>query len=147
MILAGILFYYTIRKIVYNQIDDSLLTEKTIIGDQIEETDKIPDFSASFGHLIEVRLLDTVTTYTQVINDTVLLDPRSNTLLHFRHLSFSNNTSGNTGYIINIYKLLDENQKLLNNISLGMFILFLSHSFYFTFSQLPGFKKNNETFL
>ena len=100
MILAGIIFYYTIRKIVYNQIDDSLLTEKTIIEDQIEETDKIPDFSASFGHLIEVRLLDTVTTYTQVINDTVLLDPRSNNLLHFRHLSFSNNTSGNTGYTL-----------------------------------------------
>ncbi len=126
MILAGILFYYTIRKIVYNQVDDSLLTEKTIIEDQIEETDKIPDFSVSFGHLIEVRLLDTVTTYSQVINDTVLLDPRSNTLLHFRHLSFSNNTSGNTGYTINIYQLLDENQNLLNNISLGMLILFLS---------------------
>ena len=126
MIAAGILFYYTIRTIVYNQIDDSLITEKTIIQDQIEETDNIPDFTANFGHLIEVRLLNSPTINSQIINDTDLFDVKSNSYLHFRHIRFSNNTPRKTGYTINIYQVLDENQKLLDNISLGMFFLFLS---------------------
>lgn len=126
MVAAGILFYYTIRTIIYNEIDDSLIIEKTIIQDEIEETDKIPDFAGNLGHLIEVRLLDSPTTRSQAINDTSLFDVKSNSFQHFRHLRFSNNTPRKTGYTINIYQVLDENQKLLDNIGIGMFFLFLS---------------------
>ena len=126
MIAAGVLFYYTIRTIVYKQIDDSLITEKTIIQDQLEETDTIPDFAASFGHLIKVRLLNSPTIYSQIINDTDLFDIKSNSYLAFRHLRFSNNTTGKTGYTINIYQVLDKNKELLNSVTIIMFFLFLS---------------------
>jgi signal transduction histidine kinase len=126
MISAGFIFYYSIRAIVYNQIDDSLITEKTIIKDQIDETDLIPDFTSSFGHLIEVKLLYSTTATSQVIRDTNLYVAKSGAYMPFRHLRYSGNTPGKTGYTINIYQVLDENQKLLNNIGAGMFILFLS---------------------
>jgi signal transduction histidine kinase len=126
MFAAGTLLYFTIREIVYNQIDDSLTTEKTIIQDQIEETDLIPDFNTSFGHLIEVRLLKSPTLYSQKINDTDLYDLKTETFLPFRHIRFSNNTQRNIGYTIDIYQVLDENQKLLDSVSFVMFFLFLS---------------------
>lgn len=126
MIAAGFIFYFSIRAIVYNQIDDSLITEKTIIQDQIEETGLIPDFTSSFGHLIEVRLLDSPTISSQTIKDTILYVAKSETYMPFRHLKFSANTPGKTGYTINIYQVVDENQELLDNIGMGMFILTLS---------------------
>jgi signal transduction histidine kinase len=126
LIVAGIAFYYTIRTIVYKQIDTSLITEKTIIQDQIEETDSIPDFAASFGHQIEVKLLHSPTRYSQMIRDTDIYDVKSESYLPFRHLHFTNNTPRKTGYIINIYQVLDENQELLDSIGLGMLFLFLA---------------------
>ena len=126
LIIAGIAFYYTIRTIVYRQIDDSLITEKTIIQDQIEETDSIPDFAASFGHQIEVKLLNFPAKYSQIIRDTDIYDVKSGNNMTFRHLRFTSNTPRNTGYIINIYQVLDENQELLDSIGLGMFFLFLA---------------------
>jgi signal transduction histidine kinase len=126
MIATGALFYYTIRTIVYKQIDESLITEKTIIQEQIEESDTIPDFAASYGHLIKVRLLNAPTVYSQIINDTSLFDIKSDSYLPFRHLRFSNNTHKKTGYTISIYQLLDENTNLLNSVAIGMVFLFLS---------------------
>lgn len=125
LFLAGIAFYTTIRSIVYKQIDASLITEKTIIQDQIEETDTIPDFTASFGHQIEVQLLRNWIKYSQVISDTSIYDTKSNKFLPFRHIRFTNNVRG-AGYTINIYQTLDENQKLLNSIAMGMFFIFIA---------------------
>ncbi len=125
MVAAGFIFYFSIRTIVYRQIDMSLITEKTIIQDQLEETDTIPDFSASFGHLIEVRLLEHLQATSQTINDTNLLDVKSGSNLLFRHIKATGTTSSKTGYSINIFQVLDENQKLLDSIAFGMLILFL----------------------
>jgi signal transduction histidine kinase len=126
MFIAAVLFYYTTRSIVYRQIDESLITEKSIIQDQIEETDTIPDFSATFGHLIEVKILNSRTIISQVIRDTDIYDASSDSNLPFRHIRYSGNTHGQTGYTINIYQLLDEKQDLLSSIGWGMFFLFLS---------------------
>jgi signal transduction histidine kinase len=126
MIAAGFVFYFSIRSLVYNQIDESLITEKTIIQDQIEETDTIPDFAASFGHLIEVKLLDTPVPYSQTIGDTTLYDTKSKIYLPFRHIRVYGSTHRHTGYSINIYQILDENQALLDRIGIGMFLLFLT---------------------
>jgi signal transduction histidine kinase len=126
MVAAGFIFYYSIRAIVYNQIDESLITEKTIIQDQIEETDLIPDFTTSFGHLIEVKLLSSPAISSQFITDTNLYVAKTGAYVPYRHLRFSGNTPGKTGYTINIYQVLDENQSLLDNIAMGMLILFVS---------------------
>ena len=126
MIAAGAAFYYSVRTIVYNQVDDALLTEKTIIQDQIDETDSIPDFTGSYGHIIKVRLLGSPAAYSQVFKDTNLLDDKSGSYLPFRHIRFTSSTPRNTGYIINIYEILDENKKLVNSVTIVMCLLFLS---------------------
>jgi signal transduction histidine kinase len=123
---GGVAFYFAIHSIVYKQIDESLITEKSIIQDQIEETDTIPDFSASFGHQIEVQLLKNKVKPLQVIRDTDIYDFKSATYLPFRHIRFVSNTPAHTGYIINIYQTLDENQKLLDSIALGMLFLLIA---------------------
>ncbi len=114
--IAGLAFYFITRTIVYKQINDSLITERTIIQDQIEETDTIPDFAASFGHQIEVKLLNSPAINLQVIRDTDIYDVKSGTYLPFRHLRCTGSTPRKTGFIINIYRVLDENQELLDSI-------------------------------
>lgn len=126
LFLAGIGLYFTIRSIVYREMDQSLVTEKTIIQDQIEETDLIPDFTASFGHQIEVKLLPNRIKYSQIIRDTDIYDNSAGRFLPFRHIRFTNTSVKNTGYIINIYLLNDENQKLLDSIAFGMLFLLIA---------------------
>lgn len=126
MIAGGIILYFTIRKVVYRQIDRSLITEKTIIQDQIEQSDTIPDFAASFGHMIEVRLLNSTAHNLQIIKDTIILDSESGDYLSYRYIFFSGNIPREKGYTITIFQTLSGNQELLQDISLYMFLLFLS---------------------
>lgn len=126
LIIAGVSLYSGIKNVIYKQIDNSLITEKTIIQDQIEQSDTIPDFEATFGHQIEVKLLNYPVRNFQVIKDTAIYDLKSGSFLPYRHLSFSGNTIKNKGYIINVFQILNENQDLLKVISLYMFFLFLS---------------------
>jgi signal transduction histidine kinase len=126
-LIAGAVFlYFTIKKVVYRQIDNSLITEKTIIQDQIEQTDTIPDFEASFGHQIEVRVLDSPLPEFQVIYDTLISDAVSGDNLSYRFLNYSGNTDRNKGYTIRIIQTLSEKKELLKDMSLYMFFLFLS---------------------
>jgi signal transduction histidine kinase len=126
MIAGGIFLYFTIRKVVYKQIDRSLITEKIIIQDQIEQSDTIPDFAASFGHMIEVRLLNSKAGKLQIIKDTIILDMESGDYLSYRYIFYSGNTHRGRGYNITILQSLSGNLELLQDISLYMFLLFLS---------------------
>lgn len=126
MIAGGVCLYFTIRKVVYRQIDSSLITEKTIIQDQIEQTDTIPDFAATFGHQIEVKLLNSTAHKLQIIKDTVIYDNNSGNYLSYRYIFFSGNTPRKRGYTISIFQTLSEKQELLEAIGLYMFLLFLS---------------------
>lgn len=122
--VVAILLYFVIKKDIYKQIDTSLLTEKTIIQDQIEQTNTIPDFEASFGHQIEVRLINRSIGLVQRINDTLMTDTISGNKLPFRHLFFAGQTSKNRGYIISIFQTLSEKKELLEDIGIYMFLLF-----------------------
>jgi signal transduction histidine kinase len=126
MIAGAVFLYFTIKRVVYRQIDNSLITEKVIIQDQIEQTDTIPDFAASFGHQIEVRVLNNPLNEFQVISDTLISDAISGEKLPFRHLYCSGNTDRNKGYTIRIMQTLSEKKELLEAISLYVFFLFLS---------------------
>jgi signal transduction histidine kinase len=126
LIAGAVLLYFTIRRGVYRQIDNSLITEKVIIQDQIEQTDTIPDFEASFGHQIEIRVADSHLREFQVINDTIMPDSVSGDNLPFRYIFYSGNTDRNKGYTIRILQTLSEKKELLEDISLYMFFLFLS---------------------
>jgi len=126
MIAGAVLLYFTIRRIVYKQIDNSLITEMEIIQDQIVQTDTIPDFAVSFGHQIEVRLLNDPLSELKVINDTIVSDTITGENLPFRYLYYKGNTDQNKGYTIRILQTLSEKKELLEDISLFLFFLFLS---------------------
>lgn len=126
MIAGGVFLYFAIRKDVYKQIDNSLITEKNIIQDQVEQTESIPDFSATFGHEIEVKLLNFHARQVQVIKDTVIYDDKSGDNVPYRYFFYSGNIPGKRGYTISIFQILSEKQDLLRAISLYLFSLFLS---------------------
>ena len=126
MIAGGIVLYFTIRTIVYKQIDNSLKTEAAIIEDQILQSDTIPDFTADFGHQIEVKLLNSQIRKKVVFKDTLILDEKAGEYLSYRSILYSGNTKDKKGYTINIYQTLEEKQELLKDVSLYMSFLFLS---------------------
>jgi len=126
MIAGGTLLYLTIKKVTYRQIDNSLITEKRIIQDQIEQTDTIPDFEATFGHQIEVKLLNYAPRNSQSIKDTDIYDSKSDSFSPFRYIYSTGNTIQKKGYIITIFQEISEKNELLQDISLYMFFLFAS---------------------
>ena len=126
MVVSGALLYLTIKRVIYKQIDNSLITEKTIIQDQIRHTDSIPDFEASLGHQIEVKLLNYTVRNFQSIKDTDIYDSKSDSFTHFRYIYSSGNTVQKKGYIITIFQVTSEKNELLQAITLYMFFLFFS---------------------
>ena len=126
MITGGALLYLTIKKVIYKQVDNSLITEKTIIQDQIEQTDTIPDFEATFGHQIEVKLLNYAVRNYQSIKDTDIYDSKTDSFTPFRYIYSTGNTIQKKGYIITIFQEISEKNELLQDISLYMFFLFFS---------------------
>jgi signal transduction histidine kinase len=126
MIAGAALLYLTIKKVIYKQVDDSLRTEKTIIADQLKQTDSIPDFEATFGHQIEVKLLNYHVKSYQSIKDTDIYDATSDSFIPFRYIYAKGNTLERKGYIITIYQEINEKNVLLKDISLYLFFLFSS---------------------
>jgi signal transduction histidine kinase len=126
MIAGGIILYFSIKRVIYRQIDESLITEKTIIQDQIEQSGTIPDFEATFGHQIEVKLFNYYVRKLQYIKDTDIYDSRTDSFSPFRYLYFSGNTIQKKGYTITIIQTLSEEQELLKDISLYRFFLLFS---------------------
>jgi len=126
MVGGGVFLYFAIRKDIYKQIDNSLITEKSIIKDQIEQTETVPDSTATFDHQIEVKLLNYPVHKLQVIKDTVLYNSDIGDNVPFRYFFYSDNIVKKNGYTISIFQILSEKQDLLGTISLYMFGLFLS---------------------
>ncbi len=126
MFTGGALLYLTIKKVIYKQIDESLITEKTIIEDQIRQTDTIPDFEASFGHQIEVKLLNSRVHSFQTIQDTDIYDAKTDSFIPFRYIFYTGNSLEKKGFIISIYQMISEKDELLGDISLYMSFLFFS---------------------
>jgi signal transduction histidine kinase len=126
MIAGGAFLYLSIKKVIYKQIDNSLITEKTIIEDQIKQTDTIPDFEAAFGHQIEVKLLNYSVRNFQSIKDTNIYDQKTDSFIPFRYIYYSGNTHQKKGFIITILQLTSEKNELLQDVSLYMFFLFFS---------------------
>ena len=106
MIAGGAFLYLTIKRVIYKQIDESLITEKTIIQDQIEQTDTIPDFEASFGHQIEVKLFNYPVLNFQSIKDTDIYDSKTDSFIPFRYIFSSGNTVEKKGFIITIFQII-----------------------------------------
>lgn len=123
-VASGFIFYYSIRTIVYKQIDSSLTTEKNIIQEQIEHTDTIPDFNAAFGHLIEVKVYEHQLKKRQIIKDT-LINAENDEDIPYRKLYYTNTTKHHKGYSISISHPLSEKRDLLEDTSTLLFVLFI----------------------
>jgi signal transduction histidine kinase len=126
MIAGGMFLYFNIKKDVYRQIDTSLVREKGIIQDQVEQDEVIPDFSATFGRQINVRFLNGTVIETEIIMDTVMHDDNSGEDLPYRYIYYAGNTVNKKGYSITIYQVLTEKNHLLESISLYTFCLFIA---------------------
>lgn len=123
--LGAVLLYFSTRKMVYEQIDNSLLTELEIVRDQIEQTKSIPDFSARPGHQLEVRLTPGKVRPVQTINDTIITDTAG--YEHpYRYIRFKGNLDEDTGFVVVISQTLREKIVLLEYIGIYIFSLFLS---------------------
>ncbi|HVN57240.1 MAG TPA: HAMP domain-containing sensor histidine kinase [Bacteroidales bacterium] len=123
---GGIFLYFTIKTLVYKQIDGGLVSEKNIIQEQIDLTDTIPELAPTMRRQIEVRLFDKTVRYSEIFRDTSLYDTTSDNYGSFRYLRYTSSTPDGTGYSITIIRPLDEKDELLKDIGLYMFYLFLT---------------------
>jgi signal transduction histidine kinase len=126
MVAGGALLYISVKQVIYTQTDYSLGIEKTILENQIELTDSIPELNASFGHQIGVKLFDYPIRSFQSIKDTDIYDPKTNSFTPFRYIFASGSTPQKKGFIITIYRVTEEKNELLQAIGLYMFFLFFS---------------------
>ena len=126
MMGGGVFLYYAIRKDIYKQIDNSLLTENDIIREQIEQTETVPDSTVRFDSQIEANIYSYPLRKVQFIKDTVLYNSESDEDVPFRYLYHSGNTIKKNGYTIKLFQILTEKQDLLRAVSWYMFGLFLS---------------------
>src|ERR1035437_3371915 len=115
MLAGAALLYLTIKKVIYRQIED-----------QIRQTDTIPDFEGTFGHQIEVKLLNYHVNRVQSIKDTDIYDTKSDSFIPFRYIFSSGNAVGKKGFIITIFQIISEKNELLHDIEVYMFSLFFS---------------------
>lgn len=126
MIAGGALLYLSIKKVIYTQTDYNLIIEKTILVNQIELTDSIPDLTASLGTQIDVKLFNYPIREFQSIKDTDIYDSKTDAFAPYRYIFSSGSTPQKRGYIITIFKVTDEKNELLQAIGLYLFFLFFS---------------------
>jgi signal transduction histidine kinase len=126
MIAGGALLYLSIKKVIYTQTDYNLIIEKTILVNQIELTDSIPDLTPSYGTQIDVKLFNYPIREFQSIKDTDIYDSKTDAFTPFRYIFSSGSTPQKRGYIITIFKVTDEKNELLQAIGLYLFFLFFS---------------------
>lgn len=122
-LVGGVIFYFLIDHIFYNQVDEGIVTEKEIIADEIENNSNIPDYSARFGHQIEVLILSRPVVPMFAIKDTLISYQDSTS--RFRYLYFSKNYGKDKSYVINIFRPLDDTYDLIKGILLSFLIMFV----------------------
>ena len=126
MVAGGAFLYLSIKKVIYKQTDYNLIIEKTILVNQIELTDSIPDLTPSLGTQIDVKLFNYPIREFQSIKDTDIYDSKNDAFIPSRYIFSSGSTPQKKGYIITIFKVTDEKNELLQAIGLYLFFLFFS---------------------
>jgi signal transduction histidine kinase len=124
-LIGGILLNPVIKSIFYSQLDENLTTEKLLIVEQINYSDSLPDFRTVFGHHIEVTVFNEPKQKFGYIRSTYIFNKESGKLVPYRHLIAEGTSIKNRGYIISIYKPLEETQNLMTAVRIAMAALFL----------------------
>jgi signal transduction histidine kinase len=122
--VGGFIFYNGLKIIYYNQIDEGLATEKSIIEEEIQQDDNIPNYSDRFGHEIEVLTFNKKIKPYFRITDTTIVDSTSDSKIDFRLLRAKGNTA-KKGYSIIILHPLSETHLLINSVIKTLLIMIL----------------------
>lgn len=125
-ISSGLVFYNLLHHIFIRQQDQNLLEERMLIEQTINFSDSVPDFRLVFGHMIDVTILKEPLPKSGHIRDTLMYTQETGEFASFRHLYAENTSLRNKGYIINIYKPLQETENLISDIVLSLAVVFLT---------------------
>lgn len=123
---GGLIFFHSIRVVVYRQLDETLVTEQQIIEEEIDHSDSVPDFTTRFGHQIEVIIYNHPFRPSLTFHDTLIRNDTTNTEIKYRHLLEKSNSSKGKGYEISLYKPLDETDDLIANFVFIIIVLFIA---------------------
>jgi signal transduction histidine kinase len=124
-LIGGIVMYYFISRIICNRTDDTLITEKELIEEQIASSDNLPDFTVFFGHQIVVTIYNERINGKELIKDTMIYDSIKDEMQPLRYLS-AIDTKSNKTYSIEIFKPLLETHQLVVDIFIVLSVMFLS---------------------
>jgi signal transduction histidine kinase len=129
LVLGGFSFYKGLNIILYKQIDDGLITEKSIIEEEISHNDSIPDFTSNFSNEIEVFRYTYAIEPSYKLEDTTIFDKEQSSEMVYRHLLIKGNISGK-GFSISLMHPLTETHLIIKNIVntllIMMFFVFIS---------------------
>ncbi|MDP4282183.1 MAG: HAMP domain-containing sensor histidine kinase [Bacteroidota bacterium] len=125
-IIGGIIFYNTVKNIMYRQIDENLVTEQLLVEEAINITDTVPDYTSVFGHMIQVLPYIKIYNQVELIHDTAVYDSSVKEIIDCRHLKYIMLSTSKQGYTINIYKPLKNTKSMIAEIIFSITILFLS---------------------
>ncbi|MFZ4520626.1 MAG: sensor histidine kinase [Bacteroidales bacterium] len=123
--ISGLVFFNILHDIFKRQLDETLVEEKLLIEQTINNSDSVPDFRQVFGHMIDVTILNDPQVKTGYINDTLMYDNDLGTFASFRHLFAENTSYRNKGYTINIYKPLRDSERLITEIFISIALVFI----------------------
>ena len=124
-IISGLIFFRLLHDIFEKQIDRTLLEEKLLIEQTINDSDSVPDFGSVFGHMIDITILNTPHKKNEYIRDSLMYDRDLGSFASFRHLFVENTSFDRKGYTINIYKPLRESEKLIAEIVIAVALVFI----------------------
>jgi hypothetical protein len=132
-IIGGLIFYHQLNRIFDKRIDEDLRTEKLLIQEEISHFDSIPDYQSVYGHLLQIHLYDKPRKYLEMMQDTVMFDIQLEDFRLYRHLRVESTTHDGKGYLLNLFKPLDNRRMLTESIVILILILFLSMSGFLIF--------------
>lgn len=131
--VGGMIFYHILNRIFDDRIEEDLLTEKLLIQHEISHFDSMPDYQSVYGHLLQIKLFDHPMRYYERLQDTVLFDMKLEDFRLYRHLRVESTTQDGKGYIVNLFKPLENRKMLTEDIIFSMIILFLILSGFLIF--------------
>jgi signal transduction histidine kinase len=124
-LVGGVIFYHILIRIFNDRIEEDLQTEKLLIQHEISHFDSMPDYQSVYGHLLQIKLSDHPRKYLERLQDTVMFDMKLEDFRLYRHLRVESTTEDGKGYIVNLFKPLDNRKMLTKDIIFSMIILFL----------------------
>ena len=132
--VGGVVFYIMLRKLMLDQIDNRLLESKALIVSNFDDFLQQPDNFVWNEELINVKLLDSISSHDVFLSDTLLKNANDSTFLAFRKLEFQIEWEG-SNYDIKIFKELEFTDNLTLNIMLllGFVAVFFMLSFFIVF--------------